>query len=56
MLYVQTLMKRQRAKSEPAAYPTKGGCICGAVTVELLSPLQDMAVKEDNCSICTRVS
>ncbi|EPE10835.1 glutathione-dependent formaldehyde-activating enzyme [Ophiostoma piceae UAMH 11346] len=44
----------QREKVESNVYPTKGKCICGAVQVELLSPLQDMAVKEDNCSICAR--
>lgn len=44
----------QPTRTEATSYPAKGECICGAVKVELLSPLQDMTVKEDNCSICTR--
>ncbi|CAK7230733.1 hypothetical protein SBRCBS47491_007687 [Sporothrix bragantina] len=34
--------------------PSTGACLCGSVTVELLVPLGDMPLKEDNCSICTR--
>ncbi|ERS97311.1 hypothetical protein HMPREF1624_06643 [Sporothrix schenckii ATCC 58251] len=34
--------------------PSTGACLCGSVAVELLAPLQDMPLKEDNCSICTR--
>lgn len=33
-----------------------GGCECGAVQVALKSkPLNDIEIKEDNCSICVRV-
>lgn len=34
--------------------PSTGACLCGSVAVELLAPLADMPLKEDNCSICTR--
>ncbi len=34
-----------------------GSCHCGAVTFALKSkPLDDVELKEDNCSICVRVS
>ncbi|KAK1750195.1 hypothetical protein QBC47DRAFT_394778 [Echria macrotheca] len=32
----------------------KGSCHCGQVWVELLAALQDLEVKEDNCSLCVR--
>ncbi|KAJ5994019.1 hypothetical protein N7451_009743 [Penicillium sp. IBT 35674x] len=34
-----------------------GGCYCGAVTIAVtLNPLTEVEIKEDNCSICQRVS
>lgn len=34
-----------------------GGCHCGAVTLAVkLGPLSEVEIKEDNCSICQRVS
>lgn len=36
--------------------PLKGSCHCGKVVVELLQPIEQLVIKEDNCSICTRVS
>jgi hypothetical protein len=32
-----------------------GTCICGNLGVELLSPLSELELKEDNCSSCVRV-
>ncbi|KAF2718537.1 hypothetical protein K431DRAFT_287561 [Polychaeton citri CBS 116435] len=34
--------------------PATGSCHCGKVSVSLLIPLEQLDVKEDNCSICTR--
>jgi hypothetical protein len=31
-------------------------CHCGRVRAELLTPIEDQAVREDNCSSCVRVS
>ncbi|KAK3356729.1 Mss4-like protein [Lasiosphaeria hispida] len=31
-----------------------GSCHCGKVQAELLVPIKDQVVKEDNCSLCTR--
>lgn len=38
----------------PGTY--SGSCHCGKVRVRLLVPLETVEVKEDNCSICARVS
>lgn len=37
-----------------SSLPSTGACLCGSVAVELLAPLGEMPLKEDNCSICTR--
>lgn len=44
------------APGTSTSFPTTGSCDCGSVRVELLTPLQELEVKEDNCSICARVS
>lgn len=40
--------------SDGSDLPSTGACLCGSVAVELLAPLREMPLKEDNCSICTR--
>jgi len=33
-----------------------GTCHCGKIRLELLFPITDFHVREDNCSMCVRVS
>ena len=42
--------------AESLSLPFTGSCHCGLIRVELLVPLQEIEIKEDNCSICARVS
>lgn len=40
----------------PPQVPVEGSCDCGKITVQLLLPFEQLEVREDNCSICTRAS
>lgn len=41
------------SESSPALH--KASCHCGQVQAELLVPITDLEIKEDNCSSCVRV-
>ncbi|AEO68135.1 uncharacterized protein THITE_2051078, partial [Thermothielavioides terrestris NRRL 8126] len=43
------------APEAPTAHHT-GSCHCGKVRLELLTPIEDQEVREDNCSSCVRAS
>ncbi|SMQ51059.1 unnamed protein product [Zymoseptoria tritici ST99CH_3D1] len=38
----------------PPQAPIAGSCDCGKVKVQLLQSPEELAIREDNCSICTR--
>lgn len=40
----------------PPQAPIAGSCDCGKVKVQLLQSPEELAIREDNCSICTRAS
>lgn len=62
-LAIKTVDVEDKRVFEPLTGTLSGGqtkpifaCHCGKVQAQLMTPIEDQEVKEDNCSLCVRVS